>query len=180
MPAGVELNKFDFKKVKKFTPIKGKPVIGYIGAVTEVFDINLLEFICKKNPNLNFVIIGRVYVKIDKLLNLNNVFFLEKSNIINSLLFFKGFDVGIIPYKVNNFTNSVYSCKLNEYLSMGIPVVSTNLNETKIYNKNYKDIIRIGETYEKFNHKINESLVKNSKQEIINRISAAKEKLMGK
>ena len=33
---GVELNKFDFKKVKKFIPIKGKPVIGYIGAVTEV------------------------------------------------------------------------------------------------------------------------------------------------
>ena len=57
---------------------------------------------------------------------------------------------------------------------MGIPVVSTNLNETKIYNKNHKGIIHIGETYDKFNHKINESLVKNSKQEIINRISAAK------
>ena len=174
LPAGVELNKFDFKKVKKFIPIKGKPVIGYIGAVTEVFDINLLEFICKKNPNLNFVIIGRVYVKIDKLLNLNNFFFLGETKHNKLPSFLKGFDVGIIPYKVNNFTNSVYSCKLNEYLSMGIPVVSTNLNETKIYNKNHKGIIHIGETYGKFNHKINESLVKNSKQEIINRISAAK------
>ena len=134
----------------------------------------MLEFICKKNPNLNFVIIGRVYVKIDKLLNLNNVFFLGETKHNKLPSFLKGFDVGIIPYKVNNFTNSVYSCKLNEYLSMGIPVVSTNLNETKIYNKNHKGIIHIGETYSKFNHKINESLVKNSKQEIINRISAAK------
>ena len=35
LPAGVELNKFNFKKVKKNFK-KGKPVIGYIGAITEV------------------------------------------------------------------------------------------------------------------------------------------------
>ena len=173
LPAGVELNKFDFRKVKKFLPIKGKPVIGYIGAVTEVFDINLLEFLSKNNPNLNFVIIGRVYVNIEKLKKLDNVFFLGESKHNKLPSFLKGFDVGIIPYKVNDFTNSVYSCKLNEYLSMGIPVVSTNLNETKIYNKNHNNIIDIGDTYEKFSNKINENLVKNSKK-ITSRIIAAK------
>ena len=62
---------------------------------------------------------------------------------------------------------------------MGIPVVSTNLNETKIYNKKHKSIIDIGDTYEKFSNKINECLVKNSKQKIFNRILAAK-KTLGK
>ncbi len=174
LPAGVELNKFDFKKVKKLIPVKGKPVIGYIGAVTEVFDINLFEFLSKNNPNLNFVIIGRVYVNIEKLKNIDNVFFLGECKHNKLPSFLKGFDVGIIPYKVNDFTNSVYSCKLNEYLSMGLPVVSTNLNETKLYNKKHKNVIDIGDTYEKFSNKINECLVKNSKQKIISRILAAK------
>ena len=174
LPAGVELNKFKLNSVKKTMPVKGKPIIGYIGAVTDVFDINLLEFLSKNNPKLNFVIIGRIYVNVEKLKDIANVFFLGeiKHNKLPSYL--KGFDVGIIPYKVNNFTNSVYSCKLNEYLAMGIPVVSTNLNETKIYNKNYKSVINIGSTYKSFSYKIKECLVNNSKNKIINRISAAR------
>lgn len=174
LPAGVEINKFNFEKIKKKKTIKGRPVIGYIGAITEVFDIKLLEFLAKNNPKLNFVIIGRIYAKVEKLKNLNNIFFLGeiRHSKLPSLL--KGFDVGIIPYKVNTFTNSVYSCKLNEYLSMGLPVVSTNLNETKIYNKNYKNVIEIGDTYEKFSNKINYCLTNNSKFKIINRISVAK------
>ena len=41
------------------------------------------------------------------------------------------FDIGIIPYKINDYTESVYPCKLNEYLAMGIPVVTTGINELK-------------------------------------------------
>ena len=73
LPAGVELNKFNIKKVKKKKLLKGKPIIGYIGSVTEVFDQNLLEFISQKNPNFNFVIIGRVYVNVKKLKNIKNI-----------------------------------------------------------------------------------------------------------
>lgn len=174
LPAGVELNKFNFKKIKKKIPISGKPVIGYIGAITEVFDIDLLEFISKQNPNLNFILIGRVYVNVTKLKKINNIFFLGEINHSKLPAYLKGFDVGIIPYKVNNFTNSVYSCKLNEYLSMGLPVVSTNLKETKIYNKNHKNIISIAKDYSKFSEKINENLLNNSQYKINDRVSAAK------
>ncbi len=174
LPAGVELNKFNFKKVKKKISIKGKPVIGYIGAITEVFDQNLLEYICKKNPNFNFVIIGRVYANIKKLKNINNLFFLNEVKHDQLPSYIKGFDVGIIPYKVNQFTNSVYSCKLNEYLSMGLPVVSTDLMETRVYNKNFNNIVKIGKNFEIFNEKIKQCLKRNTKSEVNNRISAAK------
>ncbi|RPG55939.1 MAG: glycosyltransferase [Flavobacteriales bacterium TMED235] len=174
LPAGVELNKFNFKKVRKKTLIKGKPVIGYIGAVTEVFDQDLLEFVCKKNPNFNFIIIGRVYVNIKKLENLKNLFFLNEIKHDQLPSYLKGFDIGIIPYKVNQFTNSVYSCKLNEYLSMGLPVVSTNLLESKIYNENHKNVIHIANNYEKFSEKIKESLQNNTILRINRRIEAAK------
>ena len=174
LPAGVELNKFNFKKIKKIIPVSGKPVIGYIGAITEVFDIDLLGFISKQNPNLNFILIGRVYADVTKLKKINNIFFLGEINHSKLPAYLKGFDVGIIPYKVNNFTNSVYSCKLNEYLSMGLPVVSTNLKETKIYNKNHKNIISIAKDYSKFSEKINENLLNNSQYKINDRVSAAK------
>ncbi len=174
LPAGVELNKFNFKSVKKINPIKGKPIVGYIGAITEVFDLNLLEFLSKNNPQLNFVIIGRIYANVKKLQNIKNIYFINEIKHSRLPSYIKGFDVGIIPYKVNDFTNSVYSCKLNEYLSMGIPVVSTNLKETNIYNKKYKNIIQIGNSYEKFNEKINENLKNNTKFKIRNRILAAK------
>ncbi len=174
LPAGVELNKFNFENTKKIIPIKGKPTVGYIGAITEVFDLNLLEFLGKNNPQLNFVIIGRIYVNVNRLKNLKNIYFMNEIKHSRLPSFIKGFDVGIIPYKVNDFTNSVYSCKLNEYLSMGIPVVSTNLKETNIYNKNYKNIIQIGNSYQKFNEKIKENLKSNTKFKIGNRILAAK------
>ena len=174
LPAGVELNKFDIQNVKKKIPVKGKPIIGYIGAITEVFDQDLVEFICEKNPNLNFVIIGRKYVNVKKLEKFKNVFFLNEIKHNKLPSYIKGFDLGIIPYKVNEFTHSVYSSKLNEYLAMGLPVVSTNLKESKIYNKNFNNIINIGKTFEQFDDKIKESLTKNTKYKINNRIAAAK------
>ena len=174
LPAGVELNKFNIAKVKKKKPIKGKPIIGYIGAITEVFDQKLLEYISKKNPNFNFVIIGRTYVNIKNLEKIKNIFFFNEVKHEQIPSFLKGFDVGIIPYKVNNFTHSVYSSKLNEYLSMGLPVVSTELNETKVYNKNYDDIINIGSTFQDFNNQIKKSLKNNSKFKVKNRIVIAK------
>ena len=165
LPAGVELNKFDIKNVKKKILVKGKPIIGYIGAITEVFDQDLVEFICEKNPNLNFVIIGRKYVNVKKLEKFKNVFFLNEIKHNKLPSYIKGFDLGIIPYKVNEFTHSVYSSKLNEYLAMGLPVVSTNLKESKIYNKNFNNIINIGKTFEQFDDKIKESLTKSSSHE---------------
>ena len=174
LPAGVELNKFNITKVKKKIFVKGKPIIGYVGAITEVFDQKLLEYISKKNPNFNFVIIGRIYVNINKLKKIKNIFFINevKHNQVPSIM--KGFNVGIIPYKVNNFTHSVYSSKLNEYLSMGLPVVSTNLNETKVYNKNFNDIINIGSNFEEFNKQIKFNLENNSKLRVKKRIAVAK------
>ena len=41
--------------------------------------------------------------------------------------YIKGFDVGIVPYLLTEYTANVYPTKLNEYLAMGIPVVATDL-----------------------------------------------------
>ncbi len=53
------------------------------------------------------------------------------------------FDVGIIPYKVNLFTNSIYPLKLNEYLAAGLPVISTGIKTILEFNKAHPNIIKI-------------------------------------
>src|SRR5690606_37270561 len=45
----------------------------------------------------------------------------------------KGFDVGIIPYLIDERTKFVNPIKLREYLSAGLPVVSTAVPEAKRY-----------------------------------------------
>lgn len=43
--------------------------------------------------------------------------------------YLKAFDVAIIPYRLANVTAAIYPAKLNEYLAMGLPVVSTPIAE---------------------------------------------------
>jgi glycosyltransferase involved in cell wall biosynthesis len=45
----------------------------------------------------------------------------------------QAFDVGIIPYVLNDWTRAVDPLKLLEYLAAGIPVVSTPLPEVRKY-----------------------------------------------
>ena len=47
----------------------------------------------------------------------------------------KGFDIGLIPFKINPLTEAVNPIKLREYLSAGLPVVSTPMPEVLTYNK---------------------------------------------
>ena len=51
----------------------------------------------------------------------------------------KGFDVGIVPYRLTEYTANVYPTKLNEYLAMGIPVVATDLPEIRRFNAEHGD-----------------------------------------
>jgi len=62
------------------------------------------------------------------------------------------------PYIVNEFTDSVYSCKLNEYLAMGVPVVSTNMREVRVYSEKFPDTVLIGKDSADFIAKVQQTL----------------------
>ena len=55
----------------------------------------------------------------------------------------RNFDVGIIPYIKNEYTNNISPAKLNEYLSLGLPCVSTDLNEIKNFNKENNNVVEV-------------------------------------
>jgi hypothetical protein len=45
----------------------------------------------------------------------------------------KGFDVSLIPFKLNELTRNVNPIKLREYFSAGLPCVSTDMPAVRVY-----------------------------------------------
>ena len=56
------------------------------------------------------------------------------------------FDVGLIPFKLNELTRAVNPIKLREYLAAGLPVISTPLPEVAIYEQ----MVNLADTPEEF------------------------------
>ena len=70
------------------------------------------------------------------------------------------FDVGIIPYLLNEFNLGTNPNKFYEYSAMGVPCVSTNLPSlTK-----FSPYIRIGQDLESWISLIKETLVRNEEK----------------
>ena len=155
IPSGVNFTKFnkayksDDDKIKLKSKISA-PIIGYIGAITKVFNQQLLEELAKSYSNYSFVLVGKTHVSINRLKKIKNIIFI--GNVSHDLIpfYLKSFDFGIIPYYVNDFTENVYSFKLNEYLAMGLPVITTDLNEFKIFDKKYPNTIYVAKNYAEF------------------------------
>ncbi len=155
IPSGVNFLKFkkiyDIKnndlKIKK---IYKTPIIGYIGAITKVFDKKLLVYLSKSFPDYTFLIIGKEHTDLRELKTIENIKFIGHVDHDSIPHYLKIFDIAIIPYLKNDFTENVYSFKLNEYLAMGLPVITTDLNEFKIFENQYPNTIYVSKSHKEF------------------------------
>ena len=148
LPPGVDFKKFNRvyknKNYSSFLNDINEPIIGYIGSISKVFDFDLIKKIIKNFDNCKIVIIGKVYEnnpKLRSIISSKNVIFINQVDHSELPKYVKYFKVGLIPYIINEFTNSVSACKLNEYLSLGVPIVSTSTKEILNFNKLNNDII---------------------------------------
>jgi len=153
-----------------------RPRIGYIGNIENVrLDYNLLEETAKIHPEWSLVLIGWIsggaQEKVKSLTQLQNVYVLPYKPHAKIPIYLKGFDVGLIPFKVTPFSNAMNPLKLYEYLAVGLPVVSTMLDELKCYSKT----ISISLNVDDFVFLIEKALQDNSPDKILNRISFAQQ-----
>ncbi|MDD3416728.1 MAG: glycosyltransferase [Lachnospiraceae bacterium] len=120
-----------------------KEYIGYIGNLHFAIDYDFFEQLIQINQNQKFLIIGAIIEKkAFSLLKYPNVTYVPQvaKNELNSYL--SKMKVGLIPYLINDVTVGVYPTKLFEYISSGVPVISTNLPEVAQYaNNDYLKII---------------------------------------
>src|SRR5690606_19701966 len=75
------------------------------------------------------VLIGEQKIDCTALHNQPNVVLLGRKPFAELPAYAAAFDVGLIPFAVNELTTAVNPIKLREYLSAGLPVVSTELPE---------------------------------------------------
>ena len=119
------------------SPGKGKPIIGYLGSVDHRLDVELLDGMLKRFPHADLHFVGRVTsMKVFKhFKQYPNVHFLGPQAPEKLASYLKSFDVGIIPFIKNDFTEGIYPMKINEYLAAGLPVVSTRFGDMNTFEE---------------------------------------------
>jgi hypothetical protein len=78
--------------------------------------------------------------------------------------------VTLIPYLCNELNQGAYPLKLNEYLAMGKPVVSTNFSPDM---QAFKNVVYVADDYEDFLNSIELAILENSEELQSKRIEIA-------
>jgi glycosyltransferase involved in cell wall biosynthesis len=106
-----------------------RPIIGFYGTIQDWVDLELIAAVAKRRPAWSFVLLGQIMVDVEKLRALPNVHLLGRKPHEQLPAYCKAFDVGLIPYVISERMTYVNPIKLREYLSAGVPVVSTAVPE---------------------------------------------------
>ena len=107
-----------------------RSVVGYIGAIEEWFDSDAVRQAALALPDKLFVLYGKAEnATALNQLQLPNVKFMGEVEFADIPRVLAEFDVGLIPFLVNDLTLSTNPIKIYEYFAFGIPVVSTALPE---------------------------------------------------
>jgi hypothetical protein len=150
VPQGFTQPDFESKIAKGHQ--KKSITIGFFGGIGPRIDFDLLTQLAKNNKSWQFVLIGDIRDEV----NVPSVDFKDKIKVLASLsnvrieknasrdiLYKKAtdFDIGIIPYRVDfTFNKHCYPMKLFEYFWLGLPVVSTPIEELQ----RFPDLVFIG------------------------------------
>jgi glycosyltransferase involved in cell wall biosynthesis len=109
-----------------------KPVIGYVGALDEWFDVETVRAAAQAHPDWRFVFLGRVEdPRIQTLASLSNIELRGEVPYADLAVHLKEFDVGLIPFLRTPLTLATNPIKLYEYFGCGLAAVSTALPEVE-------------------------------------------------
>ena len=148
-----------------------RPIVGYFGAISKhSVDIDLVEKIADLMPEVSFVYVGTVYEDYPNLVAKKNVWLLGQKDYEDIPHYGKCFDVAILPWVHNRWTEAANPIKVKEYLALGKPFVSTPAF-TEI--EKYLDVTYVARTPIEFAKCISKAL----KEDGVDCISARRKKI---
>lgn len=107
-----------------------RPRLGYAGVIDERMDLDLLGAVAQMRPEWHFVLLGPV-VKIDPatLPQAPNIHYLGMKTYADLPSYLAGWDIGMLPFAMNDSTRFISPTKTPEYLASGLRVISTPIRD---------------------------------------------------
>jgi glycosyltransferase involved in cell wall biosynthesis len=132
LPGGVDIAQFDPAQVQAEAKIVqlGHPIIGFVGTFDNRVDVDLLQQAVMALPDYVFIFVGPIKQHVTSnqaIRNRPNVVFWPAQPHTAVPATIAAFDVCLIPYRRNPYTEGLSPIKLYEYLAMGKPVIGTRL-----------------------------------------------------
>ena len=123
----------DFPNLHHFPKTNSKSIkVGYVGAIAEWFDVNLVRKVALQNIDFEFHLCGDVTTEeAQQLQGIDNVHLYGEIPYLNVAGFFQEMDVLTIPFKLVPIIQACDPVKFYEYSAMEKPTVTTNLPELK-------------------------------------------------
>jgi glycosyltransferase involved in cell wall biosynthesis len=106
------------------------PRLGFFGVIDERMDTAMVGRLAEIRPDWNIVMIGP-YAKIDPadLPTHANIHWLGSKSYAELPRYLAGWDVGIMPFALNEATRFISPTKTPEFLAAGVPTVSTPIRD---------------------------------------------------
>jgi glycosyltransferase involved in cell wall biosynthesis len=132
----VDIEKYDARRESPNVPDDlvtiARPRLGYSGLIGSRLDLKLLQGLARARPEWSIVLVGKVDNRgceddIAALNGLANVHFLGEKHYSEIPDYVFGFDIGLLPYRINLETRNISPLKMYEYLAAGVPVISTDI-----------------------------------------------------
>ena len=170
VPNGVDIGNF----MKRHYPVPEemkdirRPILGFVGSLDSRIDLELINGILRKREDVSLVFVGPVMEDSCELHIHDRVFLLGKKSFREIPYFIKQFDVALIPY-IPDRAQAVYPVKLHEYLILGKPVVSTNINEIT----QFSEVVYVANNRNEFIEKIKLALDDHDRDRESRRIQTA-------
>ena len=124
-----------------------RPVAGYLGAIADWFDIDLVVESAHRFPDWDFVLVGSTdHCDTLEARKLSNITFVGEVPYAEAAAWVHSFDVAMIPFRLTELTRCTNPVKVYEYLAAGKPVVATALPEVQLMSA----VVHVADSHEAF------------------------------
>ena len=179
LESGVHTNQFEIAQRSRSEPLEAlagsRPVIGYVGSIRNATDLSLVARAAELAPDMQFVLAGPRFVDVARLAARPNVRVLDRIPHEDIARYMVRFDVGMLPYSIDEFTAGIMPVKLKEYLAAGLPVVSTPLPEVMRFAEDHPGLVRFAGDPAGFVGALREALSDNGPEVLAQRTVVARQ-----
>lgn len=155
---GVDVDHFSTATVTRQRPLSladvQGPIIGFYGLIDSHLDVEIIRMLLDWRDDWTVVLIGTKRIDLGTLELRPNFRWVPAVPYADLPRYASFFDVAIIPYVVNQHTNTANPLKLREYLATGKPIVATAMKEVF----RFQEYLRIAASPEDFASEVDKAL----------------------